>query len=216
MSSLAGANDVLQSLGLARPAAEQRRTELGSQDFLRLMLEQLRNQDPLKPVANEQFIAQLAELSTVSGIQDLNGQMSGMIDALRGNQALSAASLVGRTAMVEGATGTLGANGLAGGVELAGGGTVKVEILDAGGRTVRSLDLGSQPAGFTSFTWDGRNTAGVVQPPGSYGIRATVDGTTASTYVGARVESVALGPDGPTLTLAGLGPFALGRIRSFG
>ena len=74
---------------------------LTSEDFMTLMLKQLQSQDPLKPTDNTQFIAQMAQLTSVSGISEMNESMTDMIDTLRGSQMLSAASLVGREVLVE-------------------------------------------------------------------------------------------------------------------
>lgn len=73
---------------------------LGQADFMRLMTEQLSNQDPLKPLSNSEFVAQLAQFSTVQGIADLNGTVNGFTAALTGDQVLKGAALVGHSVVV--------------------------------------------------------------------------------------------------------------------
>ena len=73
---------------------------LGQADFMRLMTEQLANQDPLKPLSNSEFVAQLAQFSTVQGISDLNTTVNGFTASLTGDQVLKGASLVGHSVVV--------------------------------------------------------------------------------------------------------------------
>jgi flagellar basal-body rod modification protein FlgD len=97
-----GSPEYYASIGITNPAPARRGgAEVGENDFLRLMLEQLRNQDPLNPEKGAEFVAQLAQFSTVSGIEKLSAGFGELVDSLRGSQALSAAALVGGTALVE-------------------------------------------------------------------------------------------------------------------
>lgn len=103
-----GSPEYYASIGITNPAPARRGgAEVGENDFLRLMLEQLRNQDPLNPEKGAEFVAQLAQFSTVSGIEKLSAGFGELVDSLRGSQALSAAALVGGTALVEADTFTL-------------------------------------------------------------------------------------------------------------
>jgi flagellar basal-body rod modification protein FlgD len=218
-TSATSAADYYASIGISNPAPANRgNAEVGQNDFLRLMLEQLRNQDPLNPKEGADFIAQLAQFSTVSGIEKLSEGFSGLVDAMRGSQALSAAGLVGRDALIVGDEAVLGAGQNAavdGAVEVASSGAVKVEVLDASGAVVRTISLDSQPAGLVDFRWDGTNDAGNRVPPGSYTFRAAVNGTAATTLVEARIESVTLGADGAGLVLAGIGSYPIASVRRF-
>lgn len=215
-TTLSGSSGVLGALAKNQPASESRRTTVGQDDFLRLMLEQLRSQDPLNPMKNEEFLGQLAQLSTVSGVQQLGASMSSMAETMRSNQTLMAAGLVGRYAQIESSSGALPSGGtLNGAVEVVEGGSVRVDIVAPDGSVVRRLDLGAQDSGFANFSWDGRNEAGVAQPAGNYRIRASVDNVGANTLVSARVESVTLGQNEPRLVLAGVGAVALSQVRQF-
>jgi flagellar basal-body rod modification protein FlgD len=213
------AADIYSSIGINNPAPATRgNAEVGQNDFLRLMLEQLRNQDPLNPKEGADFIAQLAQFSTVSGIEKLSDGFSGMVDAMRGSQALSAAGLVGRDALIVGSTATLGDGedaAIDGAVQVPASGAVRVEVLDAAGAVVRTISLGSQPAGLADFRWDGTNDAGNRVAAGKYSFRAAVNGTAATTLVEARIESVSLGADGAGLMLAGIGSYPIQSVRRF-
>jgi len=218
------AADVYGSIGINNPATPQRgNAEVGQNDFLRLMLEQLRNQDPLNPEKGAEFVAQLAQFSTVSGIEKLSAGFTGLVDAMRGSQALSAAGLVGRSALVEARTVAIKPAASAdetitinGAVELAASGGVSVEVLNATGSVVRTIELGSQPSGLAEFSWDGKDAAGARVPAGNYTLRARVNGEPAPTLVNARIESVSLGAEGALLALSGLGNYPISSVRRFG
>jgi flagellar basal-body rod modification protein FlgD len=211
--------DIYSSIGINNPAATQgSNAAVGQDDFLRLMLEQLKNQDPLNPEKGAEFVAQLAQFSTVSGIEKLSASFAGMVDSMRGSQALSAAALVGRNVLVEGDTGFLPtgeAASVGGAVDVPASGSVQIEILDASGAVVRTMTMDNTPAGQAAFTWDGCNDAGARMASGKYTIRASVGGTAAATLVQARVDSVAIGASGAELMLAGLGSCPLTSVRQF-
>jgi flagellar basal-body rod modification protein FlgD len=216
--------DVYSSIGINNPLPANRgNAEVGQNDFLRLMLEQLRNQDPLNPEKGADFVAQLAQFSTVSGIEKLSAGFAGLVDSMRGSQALSAAGLVGTSALVGADTVAIAAAvdadeefEVSGAVDLASSGAVTIEIVNATGTVVRTIPLGSQPAGLAEFSWDGENDAGTRVPAGDYKVRATVNGETAPTLLSARIDSVSLGAEGALLALAGLGNFPLTSVRRFG
>jgi flagellar basal-body rod modification protein FlgD len=198
------------------------RQALGQEDFLKLMVTQLRNQDPFKPMENGEFLGQIAQFSTVSGIQGLQEMFGTLSASLQSDQALQAAGLVGRTAMVNAGHVRLASGAAVGGaVELpAAAADVVLEIADATGTVVRTLPLGTQPAGFAAFTWDGRDPAGAALPDGTYRItaRGRIGGRTESlnTLVAARIDSVTLGGSrGLLLNLANLGPVAFASVRQF-
>ena len=208
------ANDVYTSLGLTGNSAQgagRNSESLGQADFLRLMTEQLKHQDPLKPMENSAFLGQLAQFSTVQGIQDLNTSVRGFATSLAADQALRGASLVGREVLVPSAKLALGEEGGANGVVAApGSGVVDFEITDGNGQVVRRLSIPAEKSGEVAFAWDGADAAGNRLPAGSYGITAKYTDAKGevgqlSTYVQARVDSVTLGSDGMYLDLPGLG-----------
>lgn len=198
-------------------------TELGQAQFLALMVAQLKNQDPMQPMQNGEFLSQMAQFGTVSGIQDLQKSFGSLATALQSNQALMASSLVGRTVLAPGNAGYLAAGGAVGGaVDLpASTSDVVVNITDGSGQLVQRLDLGAQSSGTVRFTWDGTTAAGTPAAPGVYQVSAqALDGTTPyapDTLVEARVDSVSLGgSNGLTLNLAGLGAVNLSDVRQIG
>src|SRR5262245_23961488 len=145
-------NSALSGLGLSVPQTQDKK-EMGQEDFLHLMVTQLKNQDPFKPLDSGEFLGQLAQFGTVQGLSGLQTSFDGLASSLVSNQALQAASLVGRTALVESDHGAIAAGGsLDGAVDVpAATGGVALEIRTAGGQVVRHLQLGPQAAGLASF-----------------------------------------------------------------
>ncbi len=214
----------LDSLGsnLAVPEAA-REGDLGQEDFLHLMLTQLKNQDPFKPLESGEFLGQLAQFGTVQGLAGLQTSFDGLASSLVSNQALQAAALVGRTALAETSSLTV-AKGqrVSGAVDLPESApAVKVAVRDATGQTIRTLSLGAQPAGLATFEWNGLDSDGKPAPAGKYTFAATYQANNetvaADTLLRAPVDSVLLGADGFTVELRGIGevPFtAVREIRS--
>jgi len=208
----------LSKLGLTQPRVEKKQ-ELGQEAFLNLMITQLKNQDPFKPLDSGEFLGQLAQFGTVQGLSGLQTSFDGLAGSLVSNQALQAASLVGRSALVESDHGAIAAGGsLNGAVDVpAATGGVRVEIRDAAGQVVRHLELGPQTKGLTRFHWDGLNDAGVPAAAGSYQVVAGYqkDNSTAAavTLVDAPVDSVVFGADGFTAQLRGIGDVPFGAVR---
>ncbi|WP_256776989.1 MULTISPECIES: flagellar hook capping FlgD N-terminal domain-containing protein [unclassified Stenotrophomonas] len=217
MSSTSGVgqngSDIYSALGLNAPNSDtsKKKSTLDQADFLRLMTEQLQHQDPLKPMDNTQMVAQMAQLSQVQGITDLNTTVKGFQDQMSSDQILRGAALVGHDVLVPSTKWQLEAEGNTNGmVAASGAGFVNVEITDANGVKVNTLSVEAKAAGEVTFDWDGKDANGNRLPPGSYSIAATfTDGAGAknkvNTYVEAPVESVTVGSDGLYLNLKGLG-----------
>jgi len=205
-------------LGLGLKQSDKKAESLGQADFLKLMTTQLQNQDPLKPLDSNDFLGQIAQFSTVSGIQGLQDSFKSLSSSLTSSQSLQAACLVGHGVLYPSATGYLdGESGLSGVVDMSSGGQVAVEVVDGSGQVVRRLDLGTQGAGTSYFTWDGKDAAGNTLPSGSYGIRAQVTrngkAEAADTLAAGLVQSVALGSNGLSLNLAGIGEVPFNSVR---
>ena len=193
-------------------------TTLGGTNFLTLMLAQLKNQDPTSPVDSNQFLSQLASLSQVQGITQLNTSFSALSSSLTSSQALQASSLLGHQALVSSSTATLAASGTVTGAISVPQTTSQavVNISDSSGALVRQISLGAQSAGMANFSWDGKQADGSQAPAGTYTLSAqfagATSGTAASTYVNGTVQSVTMGAGqtGLTLNISGLGsvPFA--------
>ncbi|MDJ0906009.1 MAG: flagellar hook assembly protein FlgD [Woeseiaceae bacterium] len=160
----------------APPPQAKRNDELGQSDFLTLMITQFKNQDPFKPMENGEFLGQLAQFSTVSGIDSLNTAFAGLSSAIQGEQTLQAASLVGHKVLAVTDVGYLEPDGsINGAIELSSSASdVQVDILDETGELLQTMRLGQQSAGLVSFSWDGRTSAGDLVNPGHYRIEARV------------------------------------------
>lgn len=223
-------NDALSSLGGTSSTSSSSSSVSGSdseQRFLKLLVTQLNNQDPLNPMQNAELTSQLAQMSTVSGIEKLNSTLSGLVSQTGSNQVLQAASLIGYNVLSPGnqITTTAPKDGeepatVPFAVQLPGtAGDVQVKIVDAAGRTVRTLELGSLAEGVNAVTWDGTADDGGAVPPGNYSfsVVATNDGTaveaTALTF--AQVAAVKQGTNGVTLELANGRSIGLDDVRMY-
>jgi flagellar basal-body rod modification protein FlgD len=213
---------ILDQLGLGRdPGRPTGRGDLGQHDFLKLMLTQLNNQDPMSPMESGDFLGQLAQFGTVSGISELKGSVESMSRSFGGNAALQAASLVDRNVLAPAREAWLPPDGvLEGAVSLPTGVADPIlEVLDLRGQLVARVPVESTGNGDATFRWDGTLPDGSKAPAGFYELRAlgTYDGETEAleVLVSGRVESVALGGrDGAVdLTVTGLGTIGLDRIR---
>ena len=195
--------------------------ELGKDQFLELLVAQMNNQDPLSPQENGEFIAQLAQFSTVEGIGNLNTSMESLLSGYQSSQALQASSMVGRTVIVPADQAVVDTEaGLEGQLALQKNSTnVFVNIYDDAGSLVKTINLGSQEAGMHDFTWDGTDASGNLAEPGIYTVEAmaSIDGknTQMATLLPANVDSVSLGAGGSgemLLNVAGLGSISLSNV----
>jgi len=206
----------------ANAVAAKRNDSLGQADFMRLMTEQLKHQDPLKPLSNAEFVGQLAQFSTVQGIADLNSTVQSFTSALAGDQVLRGAAVVGHNVLMPSTKIGLQEGETARGIVMAPGpGLVTVEIADASGTVVRRLDLQAQAAGELAFAWDGMDDAGAALAGGVYTLAARHADpagaqTALSTYVNAKVESVTIGSDGLYLNLPLLGAAPIEYVLRIG
>lgn len=205
-------------LGLSVPQ-DVPKDDLGREDFLELMLTQLKNQDPTKPMESGEFLGQLAQFGTVSGLGELKSAFDSLAGSLVSSQALQAASLVGRAALVE-SSGVSIASGqpVVGAVDMpTSSGSVKVEIRDASGELVRTISLGTRPPGLATFTWDGLTSDGTPAGAGRYtflaGFQSEGKIEAARTLVSASVESVMFGADEFSVRLRGIGDVPFGAVR---
>ncbi len=199
------AGGVLGSLGSSyqlSQATQQARTELGQEQFLMLMITQFRNQDPLKPQDPSEFLSQLAEVTNVAGIAEMNRSVANLADSLYAGQALQAASVVGRNVLAPADEARLDAGGtVRGSVDLPAstqGGYVRV--LDASGSLVKEIPLGLRGAGLAAFEWDGTSSTGQPAAAGEYrfvaGYRNGESESAADVLLAKRVNSVSIGGDG--------------------
>ena len=208
----------IRALGdLAAPSARSD-SDLGRGDFLRLMLTQLRNQDPFNPLENQEFLGQMAQISTATGIEGLQQSLASRSNALAENQALQAASLVGRDVLVPGqALQFNGDNPARMAVELPPGAqNATFTISDAAGETVARLPV-SGTGGRATVAWDGTDEQGNPVEPGTFSVEASFEyqgaSVAAQPLIWSRIDSVALdGGRGISLNLPGLGERPLSQV----
>ncbi|MET0355335.1 MAG: flagellar hook assembly protein FlgD [Cellvibrio sp.] len=230
-------SDVLSSYSInknvAAETAKKKSNELGQDAFLQLMITQMKNQDPLAPQSNSEFVAQLAQFSSVQGLEKLNTSFNSFSSGFQSNQALQASSLVGRSVSVETDTSMLVDKGIiSGSVNLAAATSdLKINIYNESGALAAQVPVGTAPAGETTFRFDGQNievngalldwTAGEeALPPGSYSfeVMASQNGKQEqlTTSLSVNVNSVTIGTDGKlVLNLAGVGPVDLNKVKQF-
>ncbi len=202
-------NDPLDFLQPKREAPSKggKKQELGQSSFIKLMVAQMKNQDPTKPLDPNQFMSQLAQFSTVNGILELQKTVESVAQGMVADQSVRAAGLVGHEVLAEGGTADLATGGsVAGVVQLdASTSDLTLKIYGDNGALVRTLPMGSHQAGRVPFQWDGFADDGAAARPGRYRIVAEAadqDGVhQAVVALPQKVESVAIPPPGGELEL---------------
>ncbi len=186
--------------------------------FLKLLTTQLQNQDPLNPLDNAQMTSQLAQISTVDGIEKLNATLQTLLSNANDTQTMQAAALVGHGVLIAGSSLQLGQAGGLGGIDLpTPADKATVTISDANGLAVRTLDLGSLDAGTHNFTWDGKTDGGAAAATGAYtfSVAAVQGGNSvkATTLQLGVVSSVTRTSTGFNLDLGALGQFGMADVK---
>lgn len=229
------ANSILSNLNIANKNKNEEEdknpNELGQSAFLELMITQMNNQDPLSPQDNSEFVAQLAQFSSVEGLERLNSRFEEFSGSFMSNQALQASSLVGREVTVPSETAQLEQDGIVSGlVNLDGSARdMRMNVYDSSGSLVSNIPLGNRPAGEMAFRWDGQSMevngellswSGNEEPlpAGEYRFEVVGDqageSTQMETALSANVNSVTVGDDGQlTLNLAGMGGVNIGDVK---
>lgn len=175
--------------------------DMGKQDFLTLFTAQLRNQDPLDPVKNEAFVAQLAQFSQLEALTNMQTSLENFVTSMSGERMLSSASLIGKKVAVPGGFAELSEAGtLKGSIDLPlGASGISVNVFDAKGNLVQELVAGAQMPGTTPIQWDGKDAMDNPVPPGLYRFqaKAVVNGSTTDVAVNtmSTVRSVVSNPN---------------------
>jgi len=233
-------NPVLDSLSIQNqmPPAATGTSKLGKDDFLKLMVEQMKNQDPLSPQDNSAMVAQMAQFSSLESLDNLNTSFSNFASNFSSNQALQASSLVGHSVTVATDSTLYQQGGVISGKTTVTQATpdVNISIYNADtGALVDRIDAGAQAAGDMVFRWDGANfelngnvvkygVSGQALPPnGKYRIvaDATIDGKAQQLdmALSANVNSVTVDNSGSgkglILNLAGIGPVSINDVKQF-
>lgn len=184
-----------------KPAvADESNQRLSQEDFFSLLTEQLANQDPTKPVDNDQMVAQMTSFTMADGIEQLNTKFENFATSMTSNQALQASSLIGQQVLLQGDIGYMSSEGQGvSGVVINEQTTqiLKISIENEKGELIKVIDAGTQAAGNIQFNWDGTNASGKVMPPGNYVVRAQGDVLGESqvlpTAINRHVASVSMG-----------------------
>ena len=189
-------------------------TDMGADDFLTLMVAQLQHQDPTKPMDNTEFVAQLAQFSTSTGVQELNESFGDLSASLTSSQMLQATDLVGRQVSTESNVGFLEAATDQDGeavamldatVSLGGNRGGMLYVQDMTGQLIYSAALPAEATGDFQIRWGGTDASGNMMPPGNYRIsaEANVGGevTSVPVYTHSRVQSVSINPATGTASL---------------
>jgi len=210
------AKDVLAGLGRSEPV--QKPEEDQQTRFLTLLTTQLKNQDPMNPLENAELTSQLAQMSTVDGIERLNKMFESFVAAQESADGYSAAALLGRGVLVEGSSLGLTEAGAVGGFEIdADASLVSISITDASGLEVQKIELADVAAGSHNFMWDGMTLNGTRAADGVYKLNVSAtageDKVTGRSLQFGPVTSVIRGVSGSDLQVGDLGVFKLDDIK---
>lgn len=195
-------------------------TQEAQDRFMTLLVTQMKNQDPLNPLDNAQVTSQLAQLSTVTGINKLNETLSSFISSSQSSQMLQGASMIGRTVLSSGNGITLSEGSAKFAFELAStADTVSVKIKNSAGVTVREVALGKQTGGTIPVAWDGTDDSGNALSNGNYTyeVSATASGksVSATPYAYNTVSSVSsTSADGVQLNLSSNTTIGLNAVKA--
>ena len=194
-------------------------TAAAQQDrFLKLLVAQLKNQDPLNPMDNAQMTSQMAQMSTVEGVEKLNATVNSLVDSLGTSQSIGASALIGKSVMVPGTQLSLIKGTAYGGINLAkAADNVKIHILDSTGKEIQVEQLGAQEAGVLNFAWDGKTSDGTTVADGTYKfkVEATQGGSSVTVdplQIG-MVSALVRSNGGFLLDLGSLGTFDFKNVQ---
>lgn len=183
----------------APAVVDESNQRLSQEDFFSMLTEQLANQDPTKPVDNDQMVAQMTSFTMADGIEQLNTRFSDFATSMTSNQALQASSLIGQQVLLQGDTGYVATQGQSlSGVVINEQSVRDLEITieTPTGEVVRTISAGSHSAGNFEFNWDGTDGRGNQMPPGNYVVKAQGEVAGESqiipTAVNRHVDSVSL------------------------
>jgi len=209
MESVKGTNplDAIRWQKEEYKVAEQDKGMLTQADFFALLTKELSNQDPTKPVDNNEMISQMTAFSTTDGVQKLNESFDSFSSSMTSSQALQASSLVGRSVLVEDNVFGMNEGEDVKGKLVAeeGASNVSIYVENVAGEVIQTVPVGSVNAGEFGFTWNGQTAKGEPAPAGAYRFRVVglVDGQAseleAMTY--RKVDSVTLAGAGGNIVL---------------
>ena len=205
-----------EQLNNAAGTASVTKNEAGSEDrFLKLLVAQMQNQDPMNPLDNAQVTSQMAQINTVTGIQQVNETLKDMATQFSGMQVLQGSTMVGHDVLLESNQLSRNAGVAAGAIDLAGkADTVKIDILSPGGQVLDSLNLGPKSAGRQNFSWDASQYTGLGEP--TFRVTATQGGKAVAATALARDKVLSVGSESGVMTvqLQGRGAVAYDKVKA--
>ncbi|HEY8938774.1 MAG TPA: flagellar hook assembly protein FlgD [Cellvibrio sp.] len=230
VGSTNSSSSVTDNLSITKKTEAKKNTnELGQAAFLELMITQMNNQNPLSPQDNSEFVAQLAQFSSVEGLERLNKSFNSFMS----NNALQASSLVGTSVNVESEKSVLMKGSfVSGSADLAySTKNLKINIYDEKGALAQTIPVGEVPKGEMVFRWDGQvievngelldwSAGETGAPVGEYKFEITADqngkNEALKTSLSANVNSVSIGENGAlVLNLAGIGAVDASKVKQF-
>ncbi|HAT30319.1 MAG TPA: flagellar biosynthesis protein FlgD [Janthinobacterium sp.] len=217
--------DLMATVNPKKAAAGDTSVADDTNKFLTLLVTQMQNQDPMNPLDNAQLTSQLAQLSTVTGVNQLNTTLTSLMGSYQNSESVQAAGMIGHGVLTPGSGISLASGKSVYGVNLTtAADDVQVVIKDSAGKAVRSIDLGAQAAGSLPLAWDGKTDsltgsgAGPVAADGQYtfSVVATRAGAALKDAAGLTlgvVASVSTGAAGVKLNVSGVGSVSMADIK---
>ena len=186
--------------------------------FLKLLVTQMKNQDPLNPLDNAQVTTQLAQINTVTGIEKLNSTVQTLSTAMLSNQSMQGAAMIGRSVYATGSYLNLADGKATGAVNLTQpADRVYVSIADSAGTIIRRMELGSAGIGVSGFQWDGKTDAGTTAAAGQYVFQVVAangnKSIPAEPVTLGKVDGVSLSSSGMKLNLQGGGSVGMTDVK---
>ena len=224
-TSTAPVTDLMAPMNPKKTTAAKGSVEEETNKFLTLLVTQLQNQDPMNPLDNAQLTSQLAQLSTVTGVNKLNTTLETLKTSYQQAESMQAANIIGHGVLTAGKSINLSKSAALLGVDLATpADSVKVIIYNSAGKEVHSIDLGPQDAGTLPLGWNGstadldKDGKNIVLPDGAYtfSVEATRGGaklTDAAALMFGSVASVSTGANGVKLNVPGVGSITMADVK---
>jgi flagellar basal-body rod modification protein FlgD len=212
-------NDLMATMNAKATTSTNGTVAADEDKFLKLLVTQLKNQDPLNPLDNAQITSQLAQLSTVTGVNKLNTTLESLKSSYQSSEALQAANMIGHGVLAAGNTMTLTDGKAVLGVELGSAAdSVQIAVTNGAGKVVHTIDVGAGAAGTMPLVWDGKDDDGVLLANGnySYAVTAKQGGkalTDAYSLALGTVGSVSTNAQGVKLNVTGLGAIAMSDVK---
>jgi len=205
----------LSSTAASTPATGQTSAKEQTDRFMKLLVAQLNNQDPMNPMDNAQMTSQIAQINTVSGIQEVNDSIKSMATQFASLQMMQGASMIGREVLTEDNKLAINAGVGKGAFDLSGSADkVTVQVLSPGGQVLDTLNLGPMAAGRNNFEWNAANYSGAGSPSFKVSASSGTQAVSTTSLARSTVESISSDATGMNLTVKGGGVVAYSAIKA--